>query len=249
MRPEDNAHPMQIERRAFLRSVFTTAAAAALAGLAPAGSAKTGPQARRISLGLLLDPATPEGRGASLGVEEARRVGELLHVEIAAAPTSDFVLIGAAPPRQEAKALFLAVSGGAGPAGPEGTAWNVTSSPAFRQQALNRHADRKDLRAVDWHSGLMKFGAEELNVRFRRRFDQPMDERSWHGWVAVKCAVELALRYPGGNPKERIGELRLDGHKGMMLRFDPQDRHLVQPVYLVDAEGKMVEAVEPEWKE
>ena len=241
MRPEE---PMQ--RRDFLRSVFTTAAAAALAGLAPAGYAKTGQQVRRISLGLLLDPATPEGRGASLGVEEARRVGELLHVEIAAAPTSDFVLVGAAPPRQETKALFLAMSGGAGP---EGTAWNVTSSPIFRQQALNRHADRKDLRAVDWHSGLMKFGAEELNVRFRRRFDQPMDERSWHGWVAVKCAVELALRYPGGNPKAKIGELRLDGHKGMMLRFDPKDRHLVQPVYLVDAGGKMVEAVEPEWKE
>jgi hypothetical protein len=35
----------------------------------------------------------------------------------------------------------------------------------------------------------------------------------------------------------------------MMLRFDPQDRHLVQPVYLVDAAGRMVEPVEPEWKE
>jgi hypothetical protein len=235
-----------MQRRDFLRSVFTTAAAAALAGLPPAGSAKTGPQARRISLGLLLDPATPEGRGASLGVEEARRVGELLHLEITAAATSDFALIGAVPPRRETKALFLAVSG---PAGPEGTDWNVTASPAFRQQALARHADRKDLRAVDWHSGLMKFGAEELNVRFRRRFGQPMDERAWHGWVAVKCAVELALRYPGGNPKQKIGELRLDGHKGMMLRFDPQDRHLVQPVYLVDSGGKMVEAVEPEWRE
>ena len=77
----------------------------------------------------------------------------------------------------------------------------MTSSPAFRQQALDRFPDRKDLRVVDWHSGLMKFGAEELNVRFRRRFGQPMDERSWHGWMAVKCAVELALRYPGGEPE------------------------------------------------
>jgi hypothetical protein len=243
---------MKIERRDFLRSLFTAAALAghglgrrrAFAQPMPMPA----PKARRFSLGLLLDPGTPEGRGAALGLEEARRVGELLHVEISSGPTSEFVLIGAAPPKRETKALFLAMSG------PEGTArnvapWNVTSSPAFRQQALARHADRKDLRAVDWHSGLMKFGAEELNVRFHRRFNQPMDERAWHGWVAVKCAVELALRYPGGNPKQRIGELRLDGHKGMMLRFDPRDRHLVQPVYLVDAEGRMVEAVEPEWKE
>jgi len=122
----------------------------------------------------------------------------------------------------------------------------VTSSPAFRRQALDRFKDRQDLRVSDWHAGLMKFGAEELNVRFRRRFGQPMDERSWHGWIAVKCAVELALRYPAGNPREQIASLSLDGHKGMLLRFDPQDRHLIQPVYLIDAQGKLVETVEPE---
>jgi hypothetical protein len=243
---------MTMRRRDFLRSLLTTAAAALAGhglGRRPAFAQPMpmpAPKARRFSLGLLLDPGTPEGRGAALGLDEARRVGELLHVEISSGPTSEFVLIGAAPPQRETKALFLAAVPGASAPEP---AWNVTASPAFRQQALARHADRKDLRAVDWHPGLMKFGAEELNVRFHRRFDQPMDERSWHGWVAVKCAVELALRYPGGNPKERIGELRLDGHKGMMLRFDSQDRHLVQPVYLVDAEGRMVEAVEPEWKE
>ncbi len=237
---------MTIGRRDLLRSLLTMAATAALAGHGlgrPAFAQPMplpAPKARRFSFGLLLDPATPEGRGAALGLDEARRVGELLHVEISSGPTSEFVLIGAAPPKQATAALFLAVGG------PDGAAWNVTSSPAFRQQALARHPDRKELRAADWHSGLMKFGAEELNVRFRRRFNQPMDERAWHGWIAVKCAVELALRYPGGSPKAKIGELRLDGHKGMMLRFDPKDRHLVQPVYLVDAAGKLVEAVEPE---
>jgi hypothetical protein len=196
---------------------------------------------------VLLDPATPEGRGAGLGLDEAGRVGELLHVEIAAGPVSDFAVIGLAAPREELRALFLS----AAPATPEPgpPAWNVASSPAFRRQALARRQSRTDLRAVDWHSGLNKFGAEELNVRFHRRFGQAMDERAWHGWIAVKCAVELALRYADGSPKDRIGELRLDGHKGMMLRFDPQDRHLVQPVYLVDAEDGLVEAVEPEWRE
>jgi hypothetical protein len=231
-----------IERRDFLRSLL---AAGALGGLGRLAFAQPvpmpAPKARRVSLGLLLDPDTPEGRGARLGLEEARRVGELLHVEISSGPTSELALIGLNPPKEETKAVFLAV---ASPA--SGLAWDVTSSPAFRRQALDRFKDRKDLHVADWHSGLMKFGAEELNVRFLRRFGQPMDERSWHGWVAMKCAVELALRYPGGSPKARIGDLRLDGHKGMMLGFDPQDRHLIQPVYLVDSQGKLVETIEPE---
>jgi hypothetical protein len=32
----------------------------------------------------------------------------------------------------------------------------------------------------------------------------------------------------------------------MMLSFDPHDRHLIQPVYVVDAQGKLVDQVEPE---
>ncbi|HEY2738291.1 MAG TPA: hypothetical protein VGK45_07780 [Thermoanaerobaculia bacterium] len=222
-----------MQRRDFLKSLL---AAAAFTGLGRRAFAQAN---RRVSLGLLLDPETPEGRGALLGVEEAQHVGKLLHVEITAGPTSDFALIGLTAP-QEAKTLFLE-------AAPQATSqgWNVTSSPAFRQQALDRFKDRQDLRVSDWHAGLMKFGAEELNVRFHRRFGQPMDERSWHGWIAVKCAVELALRYPAGNPREQIASLSLDGHKGMLLNFDPRNRHLVQPVYLIDAQGKLVEQVEP----
>ncbi|HEX3529968.1 MAG TPA: hypothetical protein VH988_23145 [Thermoanaerobaculia bacterium] len=224
---------MTIRRRDFLKSLV---AATALASLGRPSFAQPG---RRVGLGLLLDPDTPEGRGASLGLDEAHRVGELLHVEISAGPTSEFALIGLAAP-QEPKTLFLETAPQATPQG-----WNVTSSPAFRQQALDRFKG-KDLRVSDWHAGLMKFGAEELNVRFHRRFGQPMDERSWHGWIAVKCAVELALRYPAGNPREQIASLSLDGHKGMLLNFDPRDRHLIQPVYLIDAQGKLVEQVEPE---
>jgi hypothetical protein len=35
----------------------------------------------------------------------------------------------------------------------------------------------------------------------------------------------------------------------MPLRFDPQDHHLIQPVYVVDSEGRVVDEVTPEWKE
>jgi hypothetical protein len=230
-----------VNRRRFLASLLAAGLYARAGRLLAAA-----PAARRVAIGILLDPESPEGRGARLGIEEARRVGDLLHVEIASGPSSDFALVGVEPPRDTGAALFLSAGGEEAAKRP---VWNTASSPAFRRQALSRHPDRHDLRAADWHAGLMKFGAEELNVRFLRRFGGPMDERAWHGWIAVKCAVEIALRYPGGSPKERISELRLDGHKGMMLRFDPQDRHLVQPVYLLDAGGRLVEAVEPEWKE
>jgi hypothetical protein len=236
---------MRFHRRDFLRCCL----GAALTGLGAPLFAQPDSKPRRVSLGLLLDPGTPEGRGARLGLDEAERLGALLHAEISSGPTSDFALIGLLPPPAETKALFLQ----AAPAPRDESVvreWNVTSSPAFKRQALSRFADRQDLRVSDWHSDLNKFGAEELNVRFRRRFGQAMDERSWHGWVAVKCAVELALRYPAtGSPKDRIAALSLDGHKGMLLRFDPRDRHLVQPVYVIDAQGKLVEQVEPEWKE
>jgi hypothetical protein len=238
-------------RRELLKSLL---AAGALAGFGreafavqPVRRPRSGD--RLVPLGILLDPDTAAGRGARLGLEEAQRAGQLLHIDISAAPTSEYALIGLAPPREEPKALFLAVgpaAQGAEPVRPH--VYSVAASPAFRRQALDRHKDRKDLKAVDWQPDLTKFGADALNLRFRRRFNQPMDEAAWRGWIAVKLAAELALRYPGAAGPDKIGELSLDGHKGMPLRFDPRDHHLVQPVYLVDAQGKVVDEVAPEWK-
>jgi hypothetical protein len=239
-------------RRDLLKSLL---AAGALAGLGreafavqPVRRPKTGD--RLVALGLLLDPDTAAGRGARLGLEEAQRAGQLLHVDISAAPTSEYALIGLAAPKEEPKALFLAV----GPAAQNAETirphvFLVSASPAFRRQALDRHKDRKDLKVVDWQPDLTKFGADALNLRFRRRFNQPMDEAAWRGWMGVKLAAELALRFPGAAATDKVGELSLDGHKGMPLRFDPRDHHLVQPVYLVDGQGKVVDEVAPEWKE
>ncbi|HEY2289574.1 MAG TPA: hypothetical protein VGM86_02625 [Thermoanaerobaculia bacterium] len=236
-------------RRDLLKSFL---AAGALAGLGRQAFAVQ--PVRRVPLGLLLDPDTAAGRGARLGLEEAQRAGQLLHVDISAAPTSEYALIGLAVPKEEPKALFLAVgppAQGAEPIRPH--VYLVSASPAFRRQALDRHKDRKDLKVVDWQPDLTKFGADALNLRFRRRFNQPMDEAAWRGWMGVKLAAELALRYPGTSAgaaaTDKVGELSLDGHKGMPLRFDPKDHHLIQPVYLVDGQGKVVDEVAPEWKE
>ena len=247
---------MNKNRRDFLRSLL---AAGALGSLGPAafaqrkpGGPKRGPNApaqiRQVVLGLLLDPDTAAGRGMRLGFEEAQRAGELLHRVFVSGPTSDFALIGLVAPKVEPEGLYLAVGplGDSEPVRPR--VYAVGSSLEFRRQALGRHQDRKDLKVVDWHHALEKFGADQLNERFQRRFNQPMDEAAWRGWVAVKLAAELALRFPGAGA-DKIGELSLDGHKGMPLRFDPKNHHLVQPVYLIDPQGKVVDEVAPEWKE
>jgi hypothetical protein len=234
-------------RRDFLRSLL---AAGALAGLGTRAFAATRPaRPRPIPLGLLLDPDTPEGRGARLGFEESEHLGDLLHIRFVAAPTSRYALIGLAAPKVEPAALFLAVAPGPEPVQAFPHVYFVASSPAFRQQALDRHPDRKDLKVVDWQDSLMKFGAESLKLRYLRRFNQPMDEAAWRGWMAVKVATELALRFPGVPTTDNVENLRIDGHKGMPLRFDPKDHHLVQPVYLVDPQGKVVDEVAPEWTE
>jgi hypothetical protein len=248
-------------RRDFLRSLLAAGALAGAGGreaLAAkpkpqrrsAGRRPESPPIRQIPIGLRLDPETAAGRGARLGLEEAQRAGELLHLQFESVPTSDYATVGLVAPKQETAALFLAV----GPLLKEGETprprvYSVSASLEFRRQALARHPDRNDLHVVDWHHDLRKFGADSLNLRFSRRFEQPMDEAAWRGWMAVKMITELALRYPDASAMDKLGELSIDGHKGMPLRFDPRSHQLIQPVYLVDAGEKVVEEVAPEWTE
>ena len=246
-------------RRDFLRGLL---AAGALAGAGEALAAKPKPQRRsgrhaasppppqmrQIPIALRLDPETAAGRGARLGLEEAQRAGELLKLQFQEVPTSEYATVGLVPPKQEPAGLFLTV----GPLLKEGETprarvYSVAATLEFRRQALARHPDRNDLHVVDWHHDLRKFGADALNLRFSRRFEQPMDEAAWRGWMAVKLVTEMALRYPEGGAADKIEELSIDGHKGMPLRFDPRSHHLIQPVYLVDAGEKVVEEVAPEW--
>lgn len=89
-----------------------------------------------------------------------------------------------------------------------------------------------------WHHRLFRYGAEQLDARFRERYGEPLDDRAWAGWMAVKAAVEAALR--GGAAESTVLAERLagrraqfDGHKGRQLTFRPWDHQLRQPVYLV----------------
>lgn len=91
-----------------------------------------------------------------------------------------------------------------------------------------------------WHQSLERFGGEQLNQRYRRRFGEPMDSDSWAGWIAVKIAAESALRAHATTPAALAVALtdaraQFDGHKGQPLTFHPISRELLQPLYVVAA--------------
>lgn len=127
-----------------------------------------------VQVALLLPEGTSAHRGALLGFEEAKRTADLLGVTLRRTTTAGDVTIGPAAPANEPRTLFL-VTGIPKAAPPRPRVFYVSSSSRVRQQA-------KGLRAVDWHPDLYRYGAEQLNERFRRRFGRPMDEDAWHGW-------------------------------------------------------------------
>jgi hypothetical protein len=93
-------------------------------------------------------------------------------------------------------------------------------------------------RVVAWHHTLERYGAAQLNDRFRARFSRPMPPAAWVGWMAVKIAWESAAGPRATRPPaERLAGpgARYDGHKGRPLDFRPWDHQLRQPLYVVEA--------------
>jgi hypothetical protein len=219
---------MTTTRRDFLGLLL---GAGALAGFAD-------PPRRTVRISVLL----PDSKGATLAVEEARRAAELLGsgFELVSPAEGALVAVG---PRTGHSAIPYLVAGPPYDGLPQPRIFRVASSLMRRSDALARG---KGARVVDWHPNLVRFGAEQLNQRYAERFGEPMGEDAWRAWMAVKIAAEVALRSPEGDLAAALTTLRFDGHKGMPLRFDPQDHHLIQPVYLVDGKGKLVGEVEVE---
>jgi hypothetical protein len=187
-------------------------------------------------------------RGVTLGGEEAARLAGLLGSEAAVVPIDR-------GPGEAGQALrdlgaFAALASGPGARGDRfacvridradesDVAFRVASTRAARDRALRRYAesgrDPSGASAVDWDPGLTRYGAQQLNRRFRSRFGAAMDEASWAAWVAVKMLFETAFR-TGSDPAAVAAALAataFDGHKGMPLEFGA-DRTLRQPLYVV----------------
>ena len=89
-----------------------------------------------------------------------------------------------------------------------------------------------------WDSSLERYGAAQLNDRFRSTFNRQMDTSGWCGWFAAKVIWESLLRMKG---KGAIGirdhllsdTTQFDGHKGAPLSFRSSDHQLRQPLYAI----------------
>lgn len=110
----------------------------------------------------------------------------------------------------------------------------VTSDPHYALEA--KPSSLAGVWPLVWHKSLERYSARELNGRFHRRFEQPLDGVAWAAWAAVKIVTEAAVRAGslGVQPVLDFVETRLafDGHKGAALSFRESDRELGQPLYI-----------------
>lgn len=110
--------------------------------------------------------------------------------------------------------------------------------PASAFAAIADDSSRVEL----WHWSLERYGGEQLNERYRRRFGARMDSPAWAGWLALKIALDAALRAEKTDGRSLLRQLadpraRYDGQKGRPLRFARDTHRLVQPVYRVSGRG------------
>ena len=164
--------------------------------------------------------------GVQLGVAEARQTAKLLGRDVRVDPR-------AAKP-------FATIAHGPGGVSLRSGGCTFHLAPSASQRASllaeweKRSGRSGDYRLAAWHSSLKQFGGVDLNERFLRRFHAPMSEGAWLGWVAVKAAVEAALRATGP-PCSAIRAIEFDGHKGALLSF--KNGVLEQPLYVIETDG------------
>ncbi|MCL5776893.1 branched-chain amino acid ABC transporter substrate-binding protein [Limibaculum sp. FT325] len=93
------------------------------------------------------------------------------------------------------------------------------------------------LTPVAWHWTLERYGAPQLNQRFRRAAGRDMAAGDWAAWVAVRSIIEAVSQRrtvdrAGIAELVRSGDLALDLYKGVRGSFRPWDGQLRQPILL-----------------
>ncbi len=93
-----------------------------------------------------------------------------------------------------------------------------------------------------WHPTFKKYAAAQLNIRYRERFAEAMQDTAWAGWAAMKLVTDMIVRGQSNLALELLHNLRtklaFDGQKGIDMQFRPNGQ-LAQPL-LLTAGGKIV---------
>jgi ABC-type branched-subunit amino acid transport system substrate-binding protein len=125
---------------------------------------------------------------------------------------------------------------------------HVLPSHAMRRRALELVNEGDS--AAAWHDSLERYGAGQVNDRFRARFAGSVNERAWAGWVAAKVAWEIAQRAQRTTGAELAAfatsaDASFDGHKGLPLSFHPRTHQLRQPLYVLAGDSVIAEVPTP----
>ncbi|MSU90268.1 amino acid ABC transporter substrate-binding protein [Rhodobacteraceae bacterium 2CG4] len=93
------------------------------------------------------------------------------------------------------------------------------------------------LRPLAWHWTFERYGAPQLNQRFRRIADRDMTSEDWAAWAAVRALVEGVQRVGSADPARvaafvRSDEMALDLYKGTAGSFRDWNGQLRQPLLL-----------------
>jgi hypothetical protein len=247
-----------VDRRRFLCASFAGMAAV----LAPPCIRLLPAQANAtLGIAVILDergPLSPEARGIALGLREARHAGTLFNRRILDRRITDLgelrdeqvVIFAGNPSRAQTLSdasvrrgvVFLnAVSSDDALRRRGCSAWvfHVAASDAMKAGAPSSSPGTVEM----WHPDLFRYGAGELNDRFRET-GAPMHSGAWATWMAVKIAWESFLRTDGSAASIAAhlarGTTHFDGHKGMPLSFRSWDHQLRQPLYVVRHTGAPV---------
>lgn len=115
--------------------------------------------------------------------------------------------------------------------------FQIEASDSMYAAALRVAGGRADS-ALLWVATLERYGASQINERYRNKYRLPMDAGAWAGWLAVKIAAEAALRARSTRAGALVSYLEasstsFDGHKGWPLSFRSGDHQLRQPLYVV----------------
>ncbi|MBI3146545.1 MAG: ABC transporter substrate-binding protein [Pseudogulbenkiania sp.] len=96
-------------------------------------------------------------------------------------------------------------------------------------------AGTQGLTAHGWHAAAEQWGAVQLQNRFRRQSQRPMQAVDYAAWAAVRSVGEAASRTGSGEAAKLAGYIRgpafaLAGFKGRTLSYRPWNGELRQPI-------------------
>jgi ABC transporter substrate binding protein (PQQ-dependent alcohol dehydrogenase system) len=110
-------------------------------------------------------------------------------------------------------------------------------------------AGTQGLVPTSWHPALEQWGATQIQNRFRRLANRPMESLDYDAWVAVRAIGEAATRSKTASPADLISYLKSPGFelgafKGRKLTFRDWDGQLRQPILIGTA--KLPVSVSPQ---